>query len=264
MNYLNVYIKSIPLKIPMGFGVNKNVILNDLDITDRLNKKGEVSKKFCFIEMIKLDENDNPIGREEFGFFKLDSHNMSFAKDNFLSMFNKLYVLADAVYEGNEEAMEAKLAEVSKELYGKEDYDISDEANELFQFGGVTTKKLKQKEVEKKIDSLNKNIAKLFYELLKDKFGIENSPRLEILSVIDKKGYKGLPAEDMWVTTNEGTLKVEAKYLRFKAAAEKPDTPEDVGEEFSDENLEDIVEDDTADAGDINDDYDEVLEDIID
>jgi len=265
MNYLKIYINSIPLKVPMSFGINKNVIFNGLDISDRINRKGEVSKKFCFIEMIKLDESDKPIGREEFGFFKLDSKNLSFAQSNFYSLFNKLFILSAAIYGDDEEALDAKMAEVSKEIYGKDGYDIADEANELFQYNSSTRDKKKkkpsQKEIEKMVDSLNVNVGKLFYGVLKDKAGIDNSPRLEILSVMDKKGYKGLPQEDDWVSNVEGTLSLDIKYNRFKEAAEKPDTPDEAGDEYSEEALDDIIDDD-GEAGDLEeiDDLEEVEE----
>ena len=113
MNYLQVYINSIPLKIPMKFGINKNVIFNGIDISDRINKKGEVSKKFCFLEMLKLDKEDKPIGREEFGFFKLDSKNLSFAQSNFFSLFNKLFILSVAIYGDDEESFDNKVIENS-------------------------------------------------------------------------------------------------------------------------------------------------------
>lgn len=267
MNYLQTYINSIPLKIPMAFGINKGVILNEIDISERKKENGESNKKFCFLELIKLDENDKPIGREEFGFFRLDSKNLSFAQNNFFSLFNKLFYLSSAMFNGDDEAFEGKISEIFTKIYGKEGYDILDEADELFKHANPikNKKKPKQKDIELMVESLNTNVGVLFYELLKDKVGIGKSPKMEILSVIDKKGYKGLPQEDEWVSLEEDILKLDVKYLRYKEASEKPDTADDDGEEYSEENMEDITDDDDdAGAGDLDsmdfDDDDDIVD----
>lgn len=254
MNLLKLYIESLPIEVPMKFGVSGNVILNRLDIKDRLTRKGDISPKNFFMEFVLLDEDDEPSAREEFSFFKLNAEKMEYIEMNFNDQFNKLLTLAGVMYNNDAEALEAKMTAVNDSMFEEED-GLLIIADELFAHNSKTrgTKKKTLKQLKVQVEELNTSMNKFFYEVLKDLAGIETSPRMYILSTVDKNGYKQLPDEFDFVSL-EDDLVLDEKYLIRKATSEKPEVEDEVGDEVSDEMTDEIVDDDDyGDIGDIDD-----------
>jgi len=257
MNLLKLYIDSLPIEVPMKFGVNSNVILNHIDIKDHLTRKGDISPKNFFMEFLMLDDDGEPIAREEFSFFKLNGDKPDFLEMNFNDQFNKLLTLSMVMYEYDEEALEAKMEEVSEKLFGNSD-GLTDMADELFAQNSKTLpkgKKLKAGAYKKAVEELNASLNEFFYEVLKDKVGLGTSPKMYLLSVIDKKGYKQLPDESDFVSL-EDDLVVTEKYISRKAAAEKPDIEDEVGDDIGDDITDEVAsvsDDEFGDLGDLDD-----------
>lgn len=238
-NYLKIFIDSKPISTPVNFGINENVIFNKVDIKERLTKKGEKSKFNCYLEFLKLNKDGKSIGRSEYSFFMLDAKDLEKTEETFNKQFNKLLHLAAELYDNDEELEEA-VAEAYIEIYGDTGMDIDDEADELFKFNSKTNKKNKpkKKELEKLINALQNNINIMFKYILSKKAGIDNSPRLYLLSVVDKDGYPRLPFEKEFVSTEKGVLKIDPYYLEVKKKSEKRDEP-------------DIIDNSISDSGDV-------------
>jgi hypothetical protein len=247
MNLLEVYIDSLPIETSMKFGINSKVKLNHLDISDRLTRKGEVSPKNFFMEFLKVDDDGIAIEREEFSFFKFNAEKLDFAERNFNDQFNKLLNLGLVLYNNDENALEAKAKEISDKMFGK-DKDITDLADDIFIFNSKTMakKKPKLRKLKVMVEELNTKLNEFFYALFEGKYGLDNSPEMELISIVDKKGYKNLPDEAEFVSLIPGKLSLEMKYVRRKEASEKPEVEDEVGDEISQEgigDLEDLVDD---------------------
>jgi len=251
MNLLAKYIESLPIEVSMHFGVNDNIILNHIDISDRLTRKGDISPKNFFMEFLKLDTDGEAVQREEFSFFKLNAERMEFVEMNFNDQFNKLLGLSLVMFNNDEDALDAKMTEVNDTMFDEED-GILVLADELFRLNSPTkskkTKKLKLSELKILVETLNTKLNEFFYAILKDRVGKENSPKMSLLSVVDKKGYKQLPDEVDFVSLEKGVLGLDEKYLIRKAKAEEPEVADEVGDDI-DENLSD----DTSSAGNLDD-----------
>lgn len=269
MNLLKLYIESLPIEVPMQFGVTGNVILNHLDIKDRLTRKGDISPKNFFMEFIHLDDDGEPTAREEFSFFKLNSERMDFIEMNFNDQFNKLLTLAGVMYNNDTVKLEAKMTEINDAMFDDED-GLLILADNLFAYNSKTRGKQKKKTakvLKVEVETLNKKMNEFFYAVLQELVGIETSPRMFILSTVDKNGYKQLPDEFDFVSL-EDNLVLDEKYLIRKAASEKPEVEDevgdDVGDEVTDDIIDDIEDDNYGDIGDIDsieesdEDYEEI------
>ena len=241
MNLLETYINSLPIEVPMRFGINSKVKLNYIDIEDRLTRKGDISIKNFFMEFVKIDEDGDPIEREEFSFFKFNAEKLDFAEMNFNDQFNKLLTLGTVLFEDDIVAFEAKIDKVNADLF-EDGADISTMADDIFRFNSKTLSKKKPKlrELKGMVETLNVNLNKFFHAVFKEKWGLDNSPEMELLSIVDKKGYKNLPDEADFVALEPGTLVLEAKYLRRKAASEKPERIDDVGDSITEDGIGDL------------------------
>jgi hypothetical protein len=269
MNLLKVYINSLPIEVSMRFGINKNVILNRIDIKDRLTKKGDISPKNFFMEFLQVDKDGDVVAREEFSFFKLNAERMEFVEMNFNDQFNKLLSLSLVMFNNDEEALDNKMSEVNNTMFDEED-GILVLADELFRLNSPTSKKTKKpklSELKVLVEDLNVKLNEFFYAILKDKLGKEKSPKMSLLSVVDKKGYKQLPDEVEFVSLVKGELSLDEKYLIRKNKAEEPEVADEVGD-----NVDENLSDDVSFAGNLDDlddmqDFDEIgdindLEDI--
>lgn len=238
MNLLEIYINSLPLEVPMRFGINTKVKLNHVDIGDRVTRKGEVSMKCFFMEFLKVDDDGEAIEREEFSFFKFNAEKLDFAERNFNDQFNKLLALGTVLYQGDEDALETRAAEINAAMFG-DDKDITDLADDIFIFNSKTAakKKPKLRELKVMVEDLNVKLNEFFYALFEGKYGLDNSPEMDLISTVDKKGYKNLPDEAEFVSLVPGALSLEAKYLRRKEASEKPEKADDVGDGVSEEEI---------------------------
>ena len=266
MNLLELYINSLPIEVAMQFGINSNVKLNHVDISDRLTRKGDVSIKTFFMEFIKIDADGDPIQREEFSFFKLNAEKLEFAEMNFNDQFNKLFHLGLLLFGEDEKVFEAKMDDVNAKVFKDTKFtSILNMADSVFVFNSKTAgkKKPKLKDLAKLVENLNKKLNEFYFELYEGKWGINNSPLMEIISTVDKKGYKNLPDEADFVALGSGTLVLDPKYLRRKEASEKPEVADEVGDEVSEDDLEDLeIEIEMTDEviEDIEDDVDDVDE----
>lgn len=251
MNLLKQYILSLPVEAGLTFGINDNVILKNIDISERLTRKGDISSKTFYMEFVKVDEDREELARNEFSFFKLNAEKIDFVEMNFNDQFNKLLNLSIVMYKNDEEALEKKLAEVNNDIFGS-DEGLLELADDVFRFNSKTKSKQKvsAKQLKIAVEDLSDKLNKVFYEVLKDRTG-KNSPLMYLLTVVDKAGYKQLPDEAVFVSLEEDELTIEAKYLSRKAAAEKPEVADEVGDEIDDEDLDAL--DDIGDVSDLDD-----------
>lgn len=250
MNLLQIYIESLPIEVAMNFGINKPIVLNYIDIEDRLTRKGDPHVKNFFMEFLKLNEDGEPFQREEFSFFKFRSDKLNFLNDNFIDQFNKLHELAKVIYEDNDKMYE-RITEVynmslfteSKyaTLYEQLDAIMANESKTI-----VKEDKMSRDEIVENVEDLNYKLNFFWKEVLRDKLGVD-STRLQLITVVDKKGYKNLPSEVKFVAGINDKLKFDSKYLRIKAKSENPVKVDKVGAGISEAdigNLDVIIDDD--------------------
>jgi hypothetical protein len=239
MNYLEIYINSLPLEIPMNFGINKPVILNAIDIEPRLTRKGDPHSKNFFMEFLKLDEEGKPYQREEFSFFKLRADKLEFLSDNFFDQFNKMYNLAQIYMPADElnKALQTTMEEIYKnntthnDLIDHLDYLVGTESKT------IKKKKLTSAELLEEVEDLNENLNLFWYKILSKHIG-ENSKKLQLLTVVDKKGYKNLVDEVKFVSSLEDNLVIDIKYIKRKEASEKPIKADDIATDTASEEVD--------------------------
>lgn len=223
MNFLEIYINSLPIEVNMNFGNNKSVIMNSIDISPRLTRKGDPHSKNFFMEFLKVDENGKAYQREEFSFFKLRSDKLEFLSDNFFDQFNKMYHISKLLIE--EDILEPLMISTMESLY-KDNENHSDLITHMDSLISTESKTIPKKKLSGadllgSVELLNKNLNEFWYTILKDVIG-KDSPLLQLLTVVDNKGYKNLVDESKFIFEADADVKVSAKYLRRKEKSEAP------------------------------------------
>jgi len=88
-NIFKDFVQSVPVKTPLEFGHNTNIVIESIDFNDR-KRNGITVKANTFIKLTKIDpETKKPSANTEISFWNLDPEK-DFAKDNFLSQFSIL------------------------------------------------------------------------------------------------------------------------------------------------------------------------------
>jgi len=266
MNYLEIYIDSLPIDARMKFGISKNVVLNHIDIEDRLTQKGEVSYNDFYMEFLAVDpESRNPLERVELSFSKLKIDDLDSAQYFFYKKFNKLNNLCTVMYNYDIAKLDKVGAKVSEKLFEDSEFnDIMEYADYIFAFNSKTldrSEKPKKKELAAMVSDLAKKMNLFYYELLKNKVGKTKSPLFYLMVVVNKNNYLTLPDEDVFVAANKDELKLTSKYLNRKKKAEEADKPDDTDEEL-DEDLNSLDDDDTSSSDDSDDDFSGSLDSI--
>ena len=94
-NIFKAFVQSAPVKTPLSFGYNENVVIESVDFSPR-QRNGIVVKANTFIKLSKLDKDNKVEANTEINFWNLD-HTKDFAKDNFMTQFSVLAGIISAV-----------------------------------------------------------------------------------------------------------------------------------------------------------------------
>lgn len=246
MNLLKVFIESLPLEVQMNFGINGPVIINNIDITDRLTRKGDPHSKNFFMEFHKLDKEGTPFQREEFSFFKLRADKLKFLSDNFFDQFNKMYSFAKLFMseEDLNEVIKSTMAAVYEDNENANYTDLIDHLDFILLNESRTIKpkeKLSPVELVVEVDKLNKNLNSFWFTILTPYFKNTETP-FQLIVTVDKKGYKNLVDEVDFAFPVEESIALDMKYLHRKEQAEKPEKADTMDNEDS-SGLNDLVDD---------------------
>ncbi len=96
MNIFREFVLARPVKTPLDFGHNDNIIIESIDFNDR-KKKGITINANTFIKLTKINAEDKSIlANTEINFWNLDP-TKDFVYDNFISQFSILCGIVDAV-----------------------------------------------------------------------------------------------------------------------------------------------------------------------
>ena len=210
-NIFRDFVLSRPVKTPLDFGHNINIVIEDVDFEVR-KKKGVTVKANTFIKLTKVDNDRTPIATTEINFWDLDP-TKDFVYENFISQFSILCGIVDAIG-GDAEAYEEAVLGV---VEGEDD-------SEMLKF-------LKNPTNSKSAQTV---LADAFKVQIDGKIGLD-STLLKCKMVSNKSGFLQ-PANDMmWILpmdSEEELPTVSSKELRAYEKALKTDkkaTPDATG-----------------------------------
>ena len=176
MNIFEEFVKAAPVKTPLDFGHNENIVIESIDFTKR-KRKGITIKANTYIKLTKIDPKTKKVlANTEISFWDLDP-TKDFAKDNFMSQFSILAGIVSAVG-GDIEKFEADIMEVLE--------DSSDEYIAKFLKNAANAKKLQE------------TMAEAFRVQVEDKIGIDG-PLLKCKMVSNKAGYMEAANDISWI-----------------------------------------------------------------
>lgn len=94
-NIFKVFVQSAPVKTPLNFGYNENIVVESIDFNER-KRKGITIQANTFIRLTKLHAATNKVeASTEINFWNLDS-TRDFVKDNFMTQFSVLAGIVSA------------------------------------------------------------------------------------------------------------------------------------------------------------------------
>ncbi len=208
-NTFKDFVLAKPVKTPLEFGHNENIVIDAIDFSDR-KRKGITIKANTFIKLSKLDKNKKVIASTEISFWNLDP-SKDFIYDNFISQFSIFCGIIDAL-DGDVEAYETEVLSVVQ----------GDSDSEMLTF-------LRQAPNAAAAQSI---LINAFKKQVVGKIGLD-SKLLKCKMIVNKAGYVQ-PADDMsWILPMDAAIILPAmsnKEMRIykKALSEnkksKPDT----------------------------------------
>jgi len=204
MNIFEEFVKSAPVKTPLDFGHNQNVVIESIDFGKR-KRKGITIKANTFIKLTKIDPKTKKVlANTEISFWNLDP-TKDFAKDNFMSQFSILAGIVAAL-DGDIEKFESDIMEILDD--SSDDYIIK------FLKNASNTKKLQETMIE------------AFKSQVDGKIGID-SKLLKCKMVSNKSGYME-PANDIsWILpmdSDEELPKMNSREIAIRKKALAGDT----------------------------------------
>ncbi len=199
-NIFKDFILARPVKTPLSFGHNDNIVIESIDFGER-KRKGIKVKANTFIKLTKVKPEDKEIlANTEISFWDLDP-TKDFVYDNFISQFSILCGIIDAT-KGDIDKYETKVLGFVK---GDTDQEITS-----FLKKPVNCKAAQQALVDG------------FQDQMKGKIGLESSTLLKCKMISNKSGFLQ-PANDiMWILSMDETeAKLPSVTSREKAVYDK-------------------------------------------
>lgn len=211
-NIFKAFVLARPVKTPLNFGHNDNIVIESIDFDDR-KKKGIVVKANTFIKLTKINPEDKSIiANTEINFWNLDP-TKDFVFDNFISQFSILCGVIDATG-GDVGTYDTEVLSIVK---GEDDSEM------LTFLKKPANAKVAQKAL---IDGFKKQ--------MKGKIGLD-SALLKCKMISNKSGYLQAANDMMWILSmdSEETLPaMSSRELRtYKNALESDgkSTPDSTG-----------------------------------
>lgn len=210
-NIFKDFVLARPVKTPLDFGHNTNIVIEDVDFEIR-KKKGIVLKANTFVKLTKVDDDRTPIASTEINFWDLDP-TKDFVYENFITQFSVLCGIVDAVG-GDAEKYEVDVLGV---VEGNDDAEM--------------LKFLKNPTNAKAAQTV---LSAAFKEQVSDKIGL-NSALLKCKMVSNKSGFLQPASDMMWILpmdSEESLPPVTPKEQRVYEKALKSDnksTPDTTG-----------------------------------
>lgn len=176
MNIFKQFVLARPVKTPLKFGHNENIVIESIDFGVR-KRKGIAIKANTFIKLSEINPEDKSVlANTEINFFNLDP-TKDFVFDNFISQFSILGGIIDSLG-GDVEVFDDK---VQKAIEGDTDSETL-----AFLKKGANAKAAQDALVES------------FKEQVEDKIGLD-STLLKCKMVSNKSGYLQPANEMMWI-----------------------------------------------------------------
>jgi len=198
MSIFKDFVLARPVKTPLDFGHNENIVIETIDFNER-KRKGIKVKANTFIKLAKLEpKTKEVIANTEISFWDLDP-SKDFVYDNFISQFSILSGIIDALG-GDVEQYETEVLAVVE----------GDSDSEILAF-------LKKPANAKQAQNV---LVSGFKTQIEDKIGLD-STLLKCKMISNKAGYL-LPANDiMWVLPMESENTLPIMTSREKRVYEK-------------------------------------------
>jgi len=209
-NITKIFLNTAPVSKRLTFGVNKNVILKDINNDEKRNKAGLVMDILATLVFAQKDpETDKIIAETAIPLFA--PGNRDYVGKKFIHDILQFFSIVNEVVSDKDALKEVK-DKMNAVLGSEDNLEYVTLASKL----NASGKKASEKEF-KEIVKVQKNVFGEFVKILKDHTGA-NSDTFGLLMVTNYKGeFLGLPKEDTgFIHKNPDKIKVAAKYLRWK------------------------------------------------
>lgn len=181
-NLFRKYVDSRPVRTPLDFGVNENIIITKVDIAERKNGETVINAN-TFITLNKVDAEGKVIGNYEGSFWNLDPTQQH--ADIPRNINDQFTVMAGMV-----SAVGGDLAQFDADVHNiedrPEDMDLATYAED-----------------KKKCRIVQDSLQSAFVGQLREKLGAD-CPLLKCKLVSNKKGYLNFSREINWIVPMEG------------------------------------------------------------
>lgn len=185
-NLFRKYVDSRPVRTPLDFGHNENVIITKVDINDRKNGETVINAN-TYITLNKVDDSGKVIGTYEGSFWNLDPTQQN--SDIPRNITDQFSIMAGII-----SAVGGDLAQFDADVHAIEDRP------EDMDLATYADSKKKAREVQ---DSFQK----AFMTQIEDKIG-SNCPKLKCKLTSNKKGYLNFSREINWIVSMDEADKI--------------------------------------------------------
>jgi len=180
-NLFKDFLLARPVKTPLDFGHNENVIIESVDFTER-KKDGIKVRANTFIRLSKINPEDKKVlASTEISYWDLDG-TRDFVFSDFINQFTSFAAIISAVG-GDAEAFEEK---VMTDIEGEDDDEIT-------------------KYLKKNAKEAQASLVAGFKAQVEDKIG-DKSPLLKCKMVSNKGGYLNPATEITWILPMDSEL----------------------------------------------------------
>lgn len=212
-NIFKEFVLAIPVKTPLTFGHNDNIVIESMDFSER-KRNGITVKANTFIKLTKVNPEDRtPIANTEINFWNLDS-TKDFVYDNFISQFTALASIIDALG-------------LDVSVFEADVMSLLEDSSTTF-----ISKFLKTAANAKSIQA---EMVSSFEKLTTDKYGID-STLLKCKMVSNKDGYMNPANEYGWILPMDSedelpamTSKEQALFKKAMSGAASKASPDATG-----------------------------------
>lgn len=231
MNLTKIFLESMPVDIRLPFGVINNVKLIEISNEERVDRKGQVIKKNCFVTFAQLDKDNKTIAESTFSYFNFEKP--SYVKDNFTHQFIQLTEIVKYCMPKD------KAEDILSKIEDYVDSNIKD-------YDRIFSKPIKEADVPfvtKTMSSFVNNIIKVIKKDLKD------AELVQLMLGCDSKTGKfvDLPKEETGFLAHIGSKspKLPTKYIKWRAKKDIPqkDSPDLVVDEAMVMDSDDLLAD---------------------
>jgi len=209
INLTKIFLDSMPVDARLPFGVVKNVKLTEISNENRMDRKGQLIKKNCFLTFAQYNGEGKIVAESTFSYFNFEKPD--YARDNFSHQLIQL----------TEILTHCMPKDVADELVEKVGEYVNDNIED---YDKIFSKTIKNADIPFVTDTMS---ALVNYVIDISNEYISKGEFVQLMLGCDKSGkFVDLPREDTgFIAGNDAkALRVPAKYVNWRAKKDIPQT----------------------------------------